>query len=229
MNILVIETTGGVASVALVCPEKIIAEFSVNNSLTHSQTLMPMINQMLTSAAFDKADIALIAASEGPGSFTGLRIGAAAAKGLAFGLGLKIVPVSTLDALAYNAFTWEGAVVPIMDARRDQVYTALYNCTRGKIARESEYLVCGADEIIDAAHKTGKKAMFLGDGAIVHREKIIARGFSVAPNALLLQRAASVGAIALEIAHKAAVDANKFEPFYIRPSQAERLASGEHD
>jgi len=224
MNILAIETTGSAGSVALVSSDRVIAEFSINNKLTHSQTLMLMIDQMLTSATFDKADIDIIAASEGPGSFTGLRIGAAAAKGLAFGLGLKIVPVSTLDALAYNVFTWEGITAPIMDARRDQVYTALYNCSGGKITRESDYLACGIDEIIDMAHKAGKKVIFLGDGAIVHREKIVANGFSIAGNTLLLQRAASVGAIALEIADKVAVDANKFEPFYIRPSQAERLA-----
>ena len=225
MNILAIETTGGAGSVALVCPNRVIAEFSINNKLTHSQTLMPMIDQMLTSAAFDKADIDIIAVSEGPGSFTGLRIGAAAAKGLAFGLCLKIVPVSTLDALAYNVFTWEGVIVPMMDARRDQVYTALYNCSSGKIVRASDYMACSVDEIIETANQADKKAIFLGDGAIVHREKIIANGFFIADNTFLLQRAASVGAVALEIAHEAAIGANKFEPFYIRPSQAERLAS----
>ena len=225
MNILAIETTGAVASCALVCADRTIAEFSVNNKLTHSQTLMPMIDQMLSSADFNKGDIGLVAASCGPGSFTGLRIGVAAAKGLAFGLGLKIVPVSTLDALAYNVLTWEGIIVPIMDARRNQVYTALYDCVGGKITRLSEYMACDVDEIIDTVRETGKNAIFLGDGAIAFRDKIAADGFCVAPNISLLQSAASVGAIALEIASDAAIDANKFEPFYIRPSQAERLAS----
>ncbi|MDR2183659.1 MAG: tRNA (adenosine(37)-N6)-threonylcarbamoyltransferase complex dimerization subunit type 1 TsaB, partial [Clostridiales bacterium] len=125
MNILAIETTGPVSGVAMVCRDRIMAEFSVNSGLTHSETLLPMIDCMLTTAGLCKTDIGAIAVSGGPGSFTGLRIGAACAKGLAFALGLKIVPVSTLDALAYNAITWEGAIVPIMDARRNQVYSAL--------------------------------------------------------------------------------------------------------
>ena len=222
MNILVIETTGLVSGVALICPDKVIAEFSINSGLTHSQTLMPMIDHMLTAINFDKSDIDAIAASSGPGSFTGLRIGAAAAKGMAFALGVKIVPVSTLDALAYNVFTWEGVIVPIMDARRNQVYTALYSCADGKISRISEYMACDFDKIADMAHSTGKKPIFLGDGVSVHRDKITDGGFGIAPGTLLLQRAASVGTIALEIINDAAINANQFEPFYIRPSQAER-------
>ena len=222
MNILAIETTGAVSGVALVCPEKIIAEFSINSGLTHSQTLMPMIDYMLTAANFGKADINAIAVSNGPGSFTGLRIGAAAAKGLAFALGLKIVPVSTLDALAYNVFTWDGVIVPIMDARRGQVYTALYDSTGGKISRLSGYLACDFDEIAEMARQTGKKVMFLGDGVAIHCDDIIKSGFVAAPKEFLLQRAVSVGTIALETANHAAVNANEIEPFYIRPSQAER-------
>ena len=222
MNILAIETTGPVSSVTLVCPGKVIAEFSINSGLTHSQTLMPMLDYMLTAAGFNKAHIGAIAVSSGPGSFTGLRIGAAAAKGLAFALGLKIVPVSTLDALAYNVITWEGVIVPIMDARRSQVYTAVYDCAGGKITRISDYLACDFNEVADMALKTGKKVMLLGDGVAVEREKITSSGFAIAPDAFLLQRAASVGAIALKVADHAAIDANQFEPFYIRPSQAER-------
>ena len=222
MNILAIETTGSVSSVALICPGKTIAEFSINSGLTHSQTLMPMLDHTLTAANFNKADIDAIAVSSGPGSFTGLRIGAAAAKGLAFALGLKIVPVSTLDALAYNVFTWEGIVVPIMDARRSQVYTAVYDCVGSKITRISDYMACDFDEVADMTRKKGKRTIFLGDGVAVHRGGITSSGFSIAADTFLLQRAASVGAIALETASHAAIDANQFEPFYIRPSQAER-------
>jgi len=222
MNILAIDTTSNVSSVALVRPNKVISEFSANCGLTHSQTLMPMIDYMLAVTNFDKSDIHAIAVSSGPGSFTGLRIGAACAKGLAFALGLKIVPVSTLDALAYNAVMREGAVVPIMDARRGQVYTALYDCIDGKVERKSEYLACDFDEIADIVRDTGKKVIFLGDGTTVHREKILDNGFSIAPNTMILQSAASIGAIALEIADHSAVDTNLFEPYYIRLSQAER-------
>jgi len=229
MNILAIETTGPVSSVALACPGKVIAEFSINSGLTHSETLMPMLDHMLTASGFAKASIDAIAVSGGPGSFTGLRIGASAAKGLAFALGLQIVPVSTLDALAYNVITWEGGIVPIMDARRNQVYTALYDSEDGKIVRQSDYLACDFDEIAAMARKVGKKTMFLGDGVAIHREKIVESGFSIAPEAFLLQRAVSVGAIALETAGHAAVNANQFEPFYIRPSQAEREYQKNHD
>ena len=222
MNILAIETTGAMSGAALVCPGKIIAEFSVNSGLTHSQTLMPMIDHMLAVSGLSKAGINAIAVSSGPGSFTGLRIGASTAKGLAFALGLKIVPVSTLDALAYNAVMWEGVIVPIMDARRSQVYTAVYDCAGGKIARLSGYMACDFDEIAGLAHESGKNVMFLGDGVSVHRGKITDNGFTIAPDAFLLQRAASVGAIALEIADYAAINASQFEPLYIRPSQAER-------
>jgi len=222
MNILAIETTGAISSVALMRPGKVIAEFSVNSGLTHSETLLPLIDQMLIATNFYKTDIDAIAASSGPGSFTGLRIGASVAKGLAFALGLKIVPVSTLDALAYNVIMWDGVVVPIMDARRNQVYTALYDCIGGKITRISEYLACNFDDIATMVRNSGKRAVFLGDGVAVHRDKIIEGGFSIAPDAFLLQRASSVGAIALDIADSTMISANQFEPFYIRPSQAER-------
>ncbi|MCL2397662.1 MAG: tRNA (adenosine(37)-N6)-threonylcarbamoyltransferase complex dimerization subunit type 1 TsaB [Defluviitaleaceae bacterium] len=221
MNILAIETTGHAASVAIVCPDRIIAEHSISNQLTHSQVLLPMIDNMLTTAGFDKRDINLVACSSGPGSFTGLRIGAAAAKGLAFGLGIKIVPVATLDALAYNVSYRAGAIVPIMDARRDQVYTAVYACHNGKIQQKTDYLACDMDYILAEAAKTGENVMFLGDGVAVHHQKIAAHGFCTAPATHMLQRAASVGAIALKNTHHA-VAPRDFAPFYIRLSQAER-------
>ena len=224
MNILAIETTGGAAGVALVCPSGVIAEQVINNKLTHSQVLMSMIENMLASSRFDKSEINLIACSAGPGSFTGLRIGAAAAKGLAFGLGVAIVPVSTLDALAYNVSYGDMAIVPIMDARRNQVYTAVYVCKDGRIDRKTEYLVCDIDFVIEQALKIGKKAVFLGDGVAVHGEKIAAyAGFSVAHLPHMLQRASSVGAMALGMVHEA-VRPRDFAPFYVRLSQAEREA-----
>ena len=224
MNILAIETTGCAASIALVCPGGIIAEQVINNKLTHSQVLMSMIENMFASSKFNKGKIDLIACSAGPGSFTGLRIGAAAAKGLAFGLNVGIVPVSTLDALAYNASYGDVTIVPIMDARRNQVYTAIYDCINGQIGRRTEYLACDMDFVIEQALKIGKKAVFLGDGVAVHGEKIAAyKEFSVAHLPHMLQRASSVGTMALEMTHKA-LQPRDFAPFYVRPSQAEREA-----
>ena len=288
MNILAIETTGKTAGVALVCPSHIIAEFSVNNNKTHSSVLMPLIDAMLKSADFDKRDIDYIACSAGPGSFTGLRIGAAAAKGLAFGLSRRIIPVATLDAMAYNVFnnTDGEIVVPIMDARRGQVYTALYGwmedsrpvlkphsaifpanfpsgcvkpsshifseyassgfpCPVENIARKSDesrfqnrsnlcrltsYMACNFDETAHLVAEMGKTAVFLGDGVAVFRDKIAAMPHArVAPLPHMLQRAASVGGLALKIAAEAAVDASDFAPYYIRPSQAEREAEGDNN
>lgn len=221
MNILAIETTGHVAAAALLRPDRIVAEFAVNNELTHSRVLMSLIDHALQTADFDKGDIDYIACSAGPGSFTGLRIGAAAAKGLAFGLCRKIVPVSTLDALAYNVSS--GIVVPIMDARRGQVYTALYRREGEQICRLTEHLACDIEHIIDLARKTGEKAVFLGDGAVVHVDRIVSEDkFSLAPLGHLLQRASAVGALALQTAGEEAVEPHNFAPFYIRPSQAER-------
>ena len=218
MNILAIETTGPACGAALVCHDRIIAEFSINNRMTHSQVLMPLVAEMLRAADFDKALVDLIACSVGPGSFTGLRIGAAAAKGLAFGLDKKIVPVATLDALAYNEHNAK-VVVPIMDARRGQVYTALY--VDG--ARVTDYLACDIDDVLEAAAPYGK-AVFLGDGVAVHRDKIIERGFEVAAFQNMFQKASSVGALAMKMA-EAAVAPRDFAPFYVRQSQAEREAA----
>jgi len=220
MTILAIDSTGKTAGIALARKNHILAELTVNNILTHSQTLMPMIDNILNMANINKHEITHIACSAGPGSFTGLRIGAAAAKGLAFALGTKIVPVSTLDALAYNISHENITVIPIMDARREQVYTAAYTCENGKITRTTDYTVCSIEEVLRMA--AGKKAVFLGDGTPVHYDKIEKyTEFSIAPIHNILQRAASVGVIALENINNA-VCPRDFAPFYIRPSQAER-------
>ena len=231
MNILAIDTTGKTASIAIVsrntptCAIKVNAEMFINNGLTHSNTLLPMVDSLLPMADIGMGDIDYIALSAGPGSFTGLRIGAALAKGLCFGLGAKIVPVSTLDALAYNVANWGGVIIPIMDARREQVYTALYSSVGGIIKHESDYMACHIDQIISLVKDSKKAAVFLGDGVDIHKEKLMDLGFAIAPGHLALQRAASVGCIALGIADESAIDAAEFEPFYIRPSQAARLAA----
>jgi tRNA threonylcarbamoyladenosine biosynthesis protein TsaB len=232
MIILSIETSGTTASVALTSPEKIIAEFTINNSLTHSQTLMPMVEQLLKISQTDKTQINLLACSSGPGSFTGLRIGAAAAKGLAFGLNLKIVPVSTLHALAYNISQGGSRddsanpmiIVPIMDARRNQVYTAIYDKSYKTL---QDPIACDIDHILNLTHKlkqkTNNPAIFLGDAVRIYKDKIHQSGFKTAAEHHLLQRAASVALIARQITHKA-ISAEQFELTYIRQSQAEREA-----
>lgn len=220
MKVLALDTTGLVASAAIVDENKTIAEFTTNFKKTHSQTIMPMIEQLCKIVELDLSQLDYIACASGPGSFTGLRIGAATAKGLAHGLDKNIIPVPTLDGLAYNISLSNKIVVPVMDARRNQVYTALYSCSDG-FKRISDYMACHIDELINMVSEKGEKAVFLGDGVPVFRDKIIGAGFDLAPVCSNMQRAANIGALALQ-REKDAVSCNDFEIIYLRKSQAER-------
>jgi len=221
MNVLAIESSGLTAGAAVVCEEKTIAEFNTNYIKNHSQTLMPMVDRLLAISAFSLDDIDYIACSSGPGSFTGLRIGAATAKGLAAGINKPIIPVPTLDALAYTVFKTEGIIAPVMDARRDQVYTAFYVCDDSGLKRLTDYDALDIDKVLDMAAVYGRPVTFLGDGMLVYKEKILQKGFFTAAPNNNMQRAASVGSLALTMTDKA-VPAGEFAPFYIRKPQAER-------
>ncbi len=222
MKILALDTTGLVASVALVDDEKTIAEFTTNYKKTHSQTIMPMIEQLKNMVELDLNSLDYIACASGPGSFTGLRIGAATAKGLAHGLDKKIIPVPTLDGLAYNLQESSSLVVPIMDARRNQVYSAIYENING-FERISDYMACDISELLNMVIERDKNAMFLGDGVPVFKEKITEynAGFKFAPQCANMQRAACIGTLAFERINEA-VKPNDFEIIYLRKSQAER-------
>ncbi|MDD4843245.1 MAG: tRNA (adenosine(37)-N6)-threonylcarbamoyltransferase complex dimerization subunit type 1 TsaB [Anaerotignum sp.] len=224
MKILAIDTTGQTASAAIVQEDKLIAEVTLNYKLTHSQTILPMIAKICEKTETILSEVDYIACACGPGSFTGLRIGAATAKGLALALGKEIVPVPTLDALAYNVFETEKIICPIMDARRSQVYTAFYRWENGKMSRLSEMLAISIDEVIQMAEGYGQKVVFLGDGVPVHREKLSQNpDFLYAPAHCSLQRAAAVAALAMVLAREGkAVAGNAFELIYLRKSQAER-------
>lgn len=220
MNILAIETTSSVLSVALSNEEKIIASFTTDNKKTHSVALMPAISDMLKYVEFDIKNIDYVACSSGPGSFTGLRIGAATAKGIAYSLGKKIIPISTLDCLAYNAHLFDGIIVPMIDARNDDVYSALYEYINSNLIRKSDYMAEKIDVVLDKVK--GCKTIFCGDGAKVHKDKILSYdGFSICESPLIMPNAVSLSAMA----HKSidfAVCVNKFELMYLRKSQAER-------
>lgn len=221
MKILALDTTGLVASTAIVDENKTIAEFTTNYKKTHSQTIMPMIEAVRNMAEQDMHDIDYIACASGPGSFTGLRIGAATAKGLAHGLDKKIIPVPTLDALAFNIPHCTSLVVPIMDARRSQVYSAIYSNT-DSLERLSDYMACDINELIEKVLEIDENAVFLGDGVPVFKDILLKyEGFTYAPVSSNMQRAACVGALALERVSEA-VEPNKFEIMYLRKSQAER-------
>lgn len=223
MKILALDTTGLVASAAIVSEDKVTAEFTLNYKKTHSQTLMPMIEKICDETELDLKTLDYIACASGPGSFTGLRIGAAAAKGLAHGLGIKIIPIPTLDGLAYDLPFCDRVIVPIMDARRSQVYTAFYKNTAGVPERLSEYMAEDINDVLSALAKITDKAVFLGDGVPVFKDRILEfnKEHTFAPINNNLQRAASIGALALKNTDKA-VNCGEFEIMYLRKSQAER-------
>lgn len=248
MKILSIESSGHVASAALIEDEILRAEFTINNGMTHSETLMPMLSEMMSLCGEDIKDVDAIAVSAGPGSFTGLRIGAATAKGLGLALGRPLIAISVLESLAFNLYNSHGAVIcPIMDARRGQVYNAAF--------RDGIRLLPDAagpmDELIDKLNAMDEREyIFLGDGVPVYRELITERlrgsyVFATAENNL--QRAASAAQLGMWIYRRWLVenglsagevrkmdlseikcfndkvmDPDDFVPSYIRKPQAER-------
>lgn len=224
MKILAIETSALVASAALVDGDKLIGEFTINYKLTHSQTIMPMIDSLLKIIDFDIKDVDYIACSAGPGSFTGLRIGSATAKGLALGINKPIVPVSTLEALAYNIYDTDKMICPIMDARRSQVYTGVYEWKNGEMIEVLPPEALSIEEIIDKTLAYKREVIFLGDGVSVHKEKLAEhKEFLFAPPNCNMQSAASVAALAQKlVAENKAVEGSKFMPIYLRKPQAER-------
>ena len=172
----------------------------------------------------NKNEIDYIACSCGPGSFTGLRSGAATAKGLALGLDISVVAVPTLDALAYNIFDTSAVICPIMDARRQQVYTAFYQWNEGEFCRITEYDALPIQSVIEKAKDYQKKVVLLGDGVVVHKELLLPqKNFVLSPIHSNLQRAASVGALAMkQIAKGDVIKSSELELIYLRKPQAER-------
>lgn len=226
MKILGLDSSGLVASVAVVEDEELLAEYTVNYKKTHSQTLLPMLDEISKMIQLEMESLDAIAVAAGPGSFTGLRIGSATAKG--FGLALKkpIIPVPTLDALAYNLYDHKDYICPIMDARRNQVYTGVYYFEKQKMhcVKESDAMDIAA--LITELNDMGKPVVFLGDGVSVYRraiEETMKVPYSFAPSHCNKQRASSVAALGLEYAANGkAVTASEFQPDYLRKSQAER-------
>ena len=231
MKILSIDSSGLVASVAIMEDETMIAEYTVNNKMTHSQTLLPMIDEIFSLTQTDKESIDCIAIAAGPGSFTGLRIGAATAKGLGLALNIPIIRVPTVDALAYNITGFEGLVCPMMDARRNQVNTGLYWSLGDEFKVFKKQSAVGVSDIIADINKENEPVIFLGDGVPVNKEYIeknIATQYTFAPAHLSRQRAGAVGALAMRFADDPAYPEIKketaadFVPEYLRLSQAER-------
>ncbi len=225
MKILGIESSSLVASVAVVTDDVLTAEYTVNFKKTHSQTLLPMIDQVADMLDLDLNTLDAVAAAGGPGSFTGLRIGCATAKGLGLALKKPLIHVPTLEAMAYNLWGSSALVCPIMDARRNQVYTGLYHVRHG-IEAVKEQSPMDMRELADYLNGRGEPVIFLGDGVSVYRsliEEEMKIPYEFAPAANNRQRGASVAALGMEYYKKGmTVDAAQFAPDYLRKSQAER-------
>ena len=165
MRILAIDTSSKAASAAIIEDGKILASSAINDDKTHSQKIMVLINHVLKAADIKLKDLDALAVSKGPGSFTGIRIGISTLMGLAKPSGTKLIGVSTLQALARNNASFDGLIVPVMDAKRNQVYTAIFESSGGKINRLTQDMAISVNQLIELLEKDGRKVILNGDGA----------------------------------------------------------------
>ena len=232
MKILALETSAKSVSAAVVENGTVLCSTYQNTGLTHSRTLMPLVDGMLTAADLKIADMELIAVAHGPGSFTGLRIGVSTAKGLAWTLDVPCCGVSTLLGMAQNLRHMEGCtIVCAMDARRNQVYNALFRCENGQLTRLSEDRAIGLAELAEELKTDSAPKIVVGDGAKLCYRYLTEQGIEcrMAPPQLMMQNAAGVALAAEELAAAGeTVSAHQLVPVYLRLSQAERerLAKG---
>lgn len=226
MLLLAIESSALVASIAIMSDNTLLGEYTTNFKKTHSQTLLPMMNELVQMTGISMEDLDAIVIAGGPGSFTGLRIGAATAKGLGLALNKPLVNVPTVDALAFNLYGTEQVICPIMDARRGQVYTGLYTFEGDDFKIIAPQKAVGIEEIVEEINALGRPAIFLGDGVPVH-ETFIREHSTVpcrfAPAHLNAQRAGALAALGKRYFEEGRVEtADEHIPEYLRLSQAER-------
>ena len=225
MKILAFETSAKAASVALMENGKLLGESYQNTGLTHSQTLMVMAEDLLKACNLTAGDVEAVAVAAGPGSFTGIRIGVAAAKGFAWGAELPCYGVSTLEAMARNLGAYQGYVVPAMDARRNQVYTAIFHAEKGILSRVEEDMAISLAELGEKIKNFEEPVFLVGDGALLCYNTLLEEipGLVLTPEHRMHQRAAGV-ALAAEVMADAGNPGNGAEltPNYLRLSQAER-------
>ena len=225
MKILGLESSSLVASVALLEDDVVIAEYTVNYKKTHSQTLLPMLDEIVRMTEQDLTQLNGIAVAAGPGSFTGLRIGSATAKGLGLALDKPLAAVPTVDAMAYQLFGCRYRICPIMDARRSQVYTGVYTFEDSfRVLREA--CAISVEELMRYFDGTDDRIVFLGDGVPVFRDvirKALGERALFAPAPSSRQRAAAVAALGMEYFRRGEIQtADEHAPNYLRMSQAER-------
>lgn len=226
MKILALETSAKACSAAVTEGGQILASCYQNTGLTHSRTLMPMVESMLKNAELTVDDLGAVAVAVGPGSFTGLRIGVAAAKGLAFAAGLPAAGVSTLEAMALGLSHMDALIVCAMDARRNQVYNALFEAKNGSLTRLCQDRAVGLPELAEELRGDPRPKIAVGDGGALCQKALEESGVScaLAPARLLHQNAVGVALAAGELAAAGKLTtAQALSPVYLRPAQAERL------
>ncbi|MBQ7678208.1 MAG: tRNA (adenosine(37)-N6)-threonylcarbamoyltransferase complex dimerization subunit type 1 TsaB [Lachnospiraceae bacterium] len=227
MKIIALDSSGLVASAAILNDDIVIAEYSVNFKRTHSETLLPMLDEIMRMTEQDISEADAVAVAAGPGSFTGLRIGSATAKGLGLALDIPVIAVPTTEGLAYNLWGAAGLICPLMDARRHQTYTGIYAFDAdGAICELREACAVDVNEIFSDLNERKEPVTFLGDGVPVFfqdiKSKVNAK-WRIAPQHQNRQRAASVGVAAFYRAMEGKTgSADMHRPEYLRLSQAER-------
>ncbi len=225
MRILAFESSAKAGSVALIQDGQLLAEYFQNGGQTHSRTLMKMAQDMLTNCDLVPEAVDAVACAAGPGSFTGVRIGLSAAKGFAWAGELPLYGVSTLEAMAYSVLPFEGLICATMDARRSQVYNALFHSDGEQLTRLCQDRAISLEELAADLNDFEEKKIMVGDGAELCYNTLKARFdiLRLAPEHLRHQRAAGVGLCAHAMVLRAeAGDANGLTPNYLRLSQAER-------
>ncbi len=225
MKILAFETSAKAVSVALLEGGKLIAESYQNTGLTHSQTLMVMAEDLLQQCNLQPGDIQAVAVANGPGSFTGVRIGVAAAKGFAWGAELPLVGVSTLEAMAEHLAAFEGFLCPVMDARRSQVYNALFRAEKGVLSRMTEDRAISLEELGRELAALSGPIFLVGDGSTLTYNTLSAQlpALVLPPEERMHQRAVGVAKVAARLLEAGGdFPGGELTPNYLRLSQAER-------
>ena len=226
MKILALETSAKAVSAAITEDGRVLASGYQDTGLTHSRTLMPIVEHLFRNTGLTVSDCGAIAVAAGPGSFTGIRIGVSAAKGLAFAANKPAVGVSTLAAMARNAAFADGLIICAMDARRNQIYNALFSAENGVLIRLTPDRAISLADLAEELRADPRPKTVLGDGGRMCADYLSANGIPcrLAPPHLVMQNAVSVALEAEDLAARGAlVSAQDLSPVYLRPPQAQRL------
>lgn len=226
MRILALDTSGTNLSVCVIEEDKVIADFNLCAGMTHSETLLPVIDEILTKSKIDINDIDILACGIGPGSFTGLRIGIATIKGLALSLEKKVIGVPTLLGLAYNIPYFDGMICSMIDAKNNNVYAGIYEYQQNKLVQVGKYYTDSIDELITSLKAEEKNIIFVGDGVYAYQEKLrenIGERAKFASFPFNREHAVSIAYEALKRASRNEYDnVDTLNPMYLKKSQAER-------